>query len=76
MDAVIDSRIGSASKRSQNQQVSNAFKLWFNTDPADDDNSHADHMAGLQDKVQQRAAGSGGKMAFAFQSASVRTITL
>jgi hypothetical protein len=76
VDAVIDSRIGSASKRSQNQQVSNKFKLWFNTDPADNDNSHADHMVGLQQKVQQRAAGSGGKMAFAFQSSSVRTINL
>jgi hypothetical protein len=76
VDAVIDSRIGSASKRSQNQQVSNKFKLWFNTDPADDDNSHAEHMVGLQQKVQQRAAGSGGKMEFAFQSSSVRTINL
>ncbi len=56
--------------------MSNKFKLWFNTDPDDDDNSHANHMAGLQLKVQQRAAGSGGKMAFAFQSSSVRTINL
>jgi len=37
VDAVIDSRIGSANKRSQNQQVSNNFKLWFNTDPTVND---------------------------------------
>jgi len=76
VDAVIDSRIGSASKRSQNQEVGNNFKLWFNTNPDDDDNSHADHMAGLEQKVQQRAAGSGGQMRFAFQTGSVRTINL
>lgn len=76
VDAVIDSRIGSASKRSGNNEVHDIFKLWFNTNPDDTDNSHADHMVGLKQKVQQRAAASNGQMQFAFQTGSVRTITL
>lgn len=76
VDAVIDSRIGAASRRSENDEVGRSFKLWFNTDPDDDGNSHADHMVDVQDKVIQRAAASGGKMKFDFQPGSVRTINL
>lgn len=76
VDAVIDSRIGSASKRSGNDEVGDNFKLWFNTNPDDPDNSHADHMVTLRQKVEQRAAASNGQMKFAFQTGSVRTISL
>ena len=76
VDAVIDSRIGPASKRSDNDEVNDNFKLWFNTNPDDSSNSHADHMATLRQKVEQRAAASNGQMQFAFQAGSVHTITL
>jgi len=76
VDAVIDSRIGPASKRSGNDEVDRSFKLWFNTDPDDAGNSHADHMVDVRDRVVQRAAASAGKMKFDFQTGSVRTISL
>lgn len=76
VDAVIDSRIGPAAKRSGNDEVNDNFKLWFNTNPDDDGNSHADHMVEVRQKVEQRAAASGGKMTFAFQTGSVRTINI
>lgn len=76
VDAVIDSRIGPSSKRSDNDEVNHNFKLWFNTNPDDPGNSHAAHMVTLRQKVQQRAAASNGQMQFAFQAGSVRNITL
>ena len=76
VDAVIDSRIGPASKRSGNPEVGRNFKLWFNTDPDDGDNSHAEHMLDVRTKVENRAQNSNGQMRFAFQTGSVRTISL
>ena len=76
VDAVIDSRIGPASKRSGNDEVGDNFKLWFNTNPDDTGNSHADHMVALRQKVEQRAAASNGQMQATFQAGSVRTINL
>ena len=56
VDAVIDSRIGPASKRSGNPEVGRNFKLWFNTDPDDGDNSHAEHMLDVQDEGREPRA--------------------
>jgi hypothetical protein len=75
VDAVIDSRIGPTNRRSQNQETPNRFKLWFNTNPDDDDNTHAEHMRTVRGNVRSRAASSNGQMRFSFQSGSVRTIS-
>lgn len=76
VDAVIDSRLGSANQLSGNAEVGNGFKLWFNTNPEDDDNSHAGHMQEIRRRVQSRATGSGGQMRFSFHAGSVKTISL
>ena len=76
VDAVIDSRIGVANKRSGNAETGKRFKFWFNTNPEDDDNHNAGHMQMLRERVQRRASRSNGKMRFAFQSSSVRNIQI
>lgn len=75
VDFVIDSRIGPATRRSQNPEANGRFKLWFNTNPDDDDNPHADHMQNIRTRVQSRANSSNGRMRFAFQTQSVRSIS-
>ncbi len=76
VDAVIDSRIGTTAQRSKNSQTNNRFKLWFNTDPDDAENSHSDHMKDIRTRVQHRANTSNEQMRFAFQKQSVRLVSL
>ncbi|MEM8815287.1 MAG: MBL fold metallo-hydrolase [Pseudomonadota bacterium] len=76
VDAVIDSRLGTSEQRSRNSKAGRSFKLWFNANPDDPDNAHAEHVQALRDRVQQRAAGSNGKLRFSFHKGSLKTIRL
>ena len=78
VEAYIDSRIGSASKRSSNPEASNRFKLLFNcSDSSPELNSgERDHMRDLKRLVQRRRQRSGGKMRYTFMTSSVNEMTV
>ncbi|NAS14337.1 MBL fold metallo-hydrolase [Poritiphilus flavus] len=63
---IIDSRIGIAKNRSANEEVSNEFKLWFNSSENNTYGHESKHMKKLKDYVEKRAKSSNGKMSFFF----------
>jgi hypothetical protein len=66
VDAIIKSRLGSPSQRSENAQVGDPFKLWFNSSSAATRPDNRSHMRRLEAEVSEAADGSGGKMEFLF----------
>ena len=67
VEAIIDSRL-TAGEKSGNPQVSNPFKLWFNSSSSNTETAqqNADHMAEVESLVRQMAKQSKGKMKFTF----------
>jgi hypothetical protein len=67
LEAIIDSRLGPDSRRSQNPEAGNRFTLWFNSSSnatAHEDNKH--HMKEVERLVARRAGRSDGQMRFSF----------
>jgi beta-lactamase superfamily II metal-dependent hydrolase len=64
--AFIDSRIGPASKRSDNPQTNNNFKLWFNSSSSATKTKNKNHMKKIEKLVKEKAQGSQGKLTYQF----------
>lgn len=71
LQAIIDSRLGSAEQLSSNAEVGNPFKFWINNHSSISPNAAAKtHMKSVEKLVTQAAAKSKGKMASAFLKSS------
>jgi ribonuclease BN (tRNA processing enzyme) len=65
IDAIADSRLGSADLRSTNPSADAPFTFWFNSSSTFEDNTIAanrNHMKKVEQRVAARVAGSGGRM--------------
>ncbi len=69
VEAVIDSRLGSRRRRSENPQVGNRFKLWFSAS-ASTYGANSSHMREVEAMVRRRARSSGGQMRYSFSQGS------
>ncbi|MGQ0571022.1 MAG: MBL fold metallo-hydrolase [Armatimonadota bacterium] len=75
VQAVIDSRTGSAEVRATNEQASGAFKLWFNSSESASKHRKAkEHMGKVKRLVEGRV--SGGRMSFEFLEGSTPSFEL
>lgn len=71
IDAIAASRVGKANERSQNPEVGNPFKFWFNSsDTASFDSGGRKHMRDVEKRVNQWAAKSNGLMTSFFLKGS------
>ena len=66
VNAVVDSRLGPASKRSTNNEVDNPFKLWFNSSSEATKASYKKHMKKLEKRVFKLADDHPGRINFSF----------
>lgn len=67
LQAIADSRMGTAAQRSPNPQVGNKFKFWFNSSEKATIKAEAKaHMKKVKKLVSKLAAQSGGQMSFFF----------
>jgi ribonuclease BN (tRNA processing enzyme) len=65
--AILDSRLGPKSKRSQNPEAGKAFKLWFSTDvDAEAPAAARTHMRAVKRLIEERAERSDGRLRFRF----------
>ena len=76
VNAVFDSRLGSASKKSKNAEVDNPFKLWFNSSSSSTKTSYKSHMKKLERRVDQVKTSHPSKVNFSFLDASHFDINL
>jgi len=60
--AVLDSRVGSTSKRSKNPETGNAFKLWFNSASSISLSKNRSHMKKLEKLVKKAETSNNGKI--------------
>jgi beta-lactamase superfamily II metal-dependent hydrolase len=71
LQAIADSRIGTAAQLSPNPQVGNKFKFWFNSSEKATLKAEAkEHMKKVEKLVTKLAAQSGGQMSFFFLKGS------
>jgi ribonuclease BN (tRNA processing enzyme) len=71
IQAIADSRLGTPAQLSQNPQVGNKFKFWFNSSEAVTIQDDAkEHMKKIEKLVRQLAGKSGGRMGFFFLKGS------
>lgn len=70
VDAVFDSRLGSASKKSENPEVDQPFKLWFNCSSSATKNSYKSHMRKLERRVAQVKSSHPSQVDFFFLNSS------
>ncbi len=73
--AYIDSRIGTASKKSTNAKVSNSFELMFNSHQSVESGDKKAHMKKVEKLVKKRAKAN-GKLRYRFLTASYRDFTV
>lgn len=69
--AYINSRIGTASQRSGNDETKRSFRLVFNYHPDNETGTHRNHLNKIRDLVESRAASS-SKLKSSFISGSSR----
>lgn len=76
VDAFLDSRIGTPARRSENAQVNQRFKLWFNyaSSNAELETKERRHMRELERLVRRRGRRSRGRMRYEFVTQSHRAI--
>ncbi|MCC9607912.1 MBL fold metallo-hydrolase [Blastopirellula sp. JC732] len=70
VQALLDSRIGSASKRSKNPEVGNPFKLWFNSAASIAEPAHKSHMKKLEKLLNDTQSSHPGQISSFFLTKS------
>jgi hypothetical protein len=70
LDAVLDSRIGPASKRSNNPETGNPFKLWFNCASSVAKPENKSHMKKIEQKLKAAETSHPGIVSSQFLSKS------
>jgi hypothetical protein len=76
LDAVLDSRIGSASKRSSNPETGNPFKMWFNCASSVAKPANKSHMKKIEQKMEAVKASHPGIVSSQFLSKSSFEISI
>ncbi len=72
--AILDSRLGPKSKRSENAKAGNAFKLWFSSEVDAEAPAGAQaHMRAVKRLIEARAEGSDGRLRHRFLTGSSMT---
>lgn len=76
VQAVLDSRIGSASRRSKNPETGNAFKLWFNSASSIAIPSHQSHMKKIEKLVKNAESSNSSQIKSFFLTKSAFEFTV
>ncbi len=66
VDAVLESRLGSAAKRSKNAEVGNPFKLWFNCASSIATSKNKAHMKKIEKKIAKAESDNPGAVSGVF----------
>ncbi len=67
---IIESRIGTADRRSSNQKARNSFKVWFNSSSDITKPKYRQHMKNLESMMRSQARRSNGRMKYSFLNRS------
>jgi len=76
IEAIVKSRLGSPTERSQHPKAGQPFKLWFNSNSQASTTKNNDHMRAVEKLAQKLANQSGGKMTFSFLTGSKFELTV
>ncbi len=76
LEAILNSRVGSAEQRSTNKKAKNAFKFWFNSNSGITPAKYKAHLQAVEKWVKLAAQKSNGKLSFEFIKGNKSFLTL